>query len=473
MTTRPVGDRLGRLALAGPGGLPWLIIVALIGVGIAVVGLPNPTGDSGALITGAQAIRGCLSDPSRWGACDGIPFAPLQYIPAIVLLEFGASTGQVMAALSVISAAAFALTLWMVWRLLGTSRVATGAAGMLLVLTGPLIHYAASAFGEMLAAAAFVAVIYSLAQRAPLPAIIGATWLAGISKDTALPFVLAIAIVVIFRAPGRPSWAAVRAPVLAVVAGSILAAGTVAALNLLRWGVPTNAAYNWDPYTTPLSQVPRSAAGLLASPQGGMIVFWPAAALVLAANVMLAIRAARRPKGERLHDLWPALLILATGVMQLVVLAFWWAPFGWSAWGPRLALPVVTGLAVLTIWRYQDEFHRALTWVGRRAWALVPLAAVLLFSALTNLGALLRPLIGVFSNPAPDGICPDIPFSESTVDGYYRCLNHVMWHYDPPVILLGARQLTASTGILLFSVVFGAAVALLTWMSTRPDPGGQ
>ena len=450
------------------------MVAALVGLGLAAVGFPNPTGDSGGLISSADAIRKCLSDPSQWGVfadtgCDGVPFAPLQYVPAIILLEWGALGGQVMAAFSALSTVAFFGVLLMVWRLLRGRGTGLAYAGLVLVLSGPLLYYAASSFGEMLAAAGMVAVIYSLARRAPLAAVIASVWLAGISKDTALPFVLLIAAVVIFSGEGKPRWLEVRGRVLAVAAGAVLAAATVGALNLLRWGTLTNEAYNWDPYTAPLSQVPKSAAGLLASPQGGLVIYWPLASLLILCTIPLVVRGLKRPRGERLSETWPAVAILGMATAQLAVLAWWWAPFGWSAWGPRLALPTVTGLAVLTLWRYGGPITEWLHAARVRIWPFAAMFAVACFSTLASLGALVRPLAVASPAPAPPGICPDIPFSADTIDVYYRCLNYAMWEYEP-VILLGIRELPSSLALLAFAVVFTMAVGLLAWMATDSQP---
>ena len=458
--------RIGRVLFAGPGGLPWIVVAALIGLGIAIIGTPNPTGDSGALIEGSIAIHGCLSDPSTWGHCNGIPYAPLQYIPGIIMVEFGSSSGQMMAALSTLSTLAFVGVLLMAWRLMRSRGLDMAASALLLVLSGPLIHYAASAFGEMLAAFAFVAVVYSVARRAPMPAVIGATWLAGISKDTAVPFVILIVAAVLLGGLSRPRWRDVKKPVIAAAIGTGLALGTVTGLNLIRWGTLSNEAYNWDPFQAPLGQVPKSAAGLIASPNGGLAIFWPAAAALVLACVPLIIWGLRRTKGSRLWATLPAALILAGAVAQVLVLGAWWAPFGWAAWGPRLALPVFAGLALAVLCCYWQQIHNVLVWCRRTIWPLLLAIGILVFTTLSNVGSLVRPLIANFQTP--EEICPLVGFSAETAAGYYRCLNWTMWNYDPR-ILVGIEQLSLSTGILVLGIVSAAAVTTLALLASRTD----
>ena len=458
-----IRSRLERIVLAGPGGLPWTAVVAIVLLILTSLGGSNPNGDTGNLILGSHQVYDCLPNTSRWGACSGAPYAPLQFIPSIFLIAIGFSDGAITSGLAALNAVAFGLALWMGWRLMIRQGLDLAAAALLLLLSGPLLVYAAQTFSEMLAAGAFVAVVYSLARRAPVIAIGAAAWMAGISKDTAIPFVLLLAAVIIFRATGRPRWADVRGPVLAVITGSGLAAITLATFNAIRWGAITNTQYAWDGYRTPIGRVPDSAAGLLVSPNGGMFVFWPLAALLAVAPVVFLVQALRQPKGQRVANAWPAVAILAAGIGLLFSLALWWAPFGWSAWGPRLALPTMTAIALTTLWRYSTECRAAIGWARRRVWPLALVGAVTIFSALANLGGLVRPLIAVFQTPVD--ICPLIPFAEN-IPGYYRCLHYAMWSYGP-LIFQGWDQLDETPGITVLAVVVGLGLAVLIWVVSR------
>ncbi len=457
--------RIEASLLAGPRVIPWMVVVAFGYLGLVIIGSTNPTGDTGALVAGAHQVHDCLTDTSQWGSCSGVPYSPVQFIPAIILINFVSQDWQIMSALAVLNGLAFAATLWMGWRMMASRGRDLAAFALLLILSGPLLAYAASTFGEMLAAFGFAAVVYSLARRAPVVAIAGAAWLATITKDTALPFVLIIAAVVIFNEARRPRWSEVRGRVLAIITGCAVGVITVIGLNLLRWGTPWNKVYSLEIYKTPTGRVPDTSAGLLFSPNGGLIIFWPVASALVIACIYFLIRAMRQERGDRLANAWAPAILLIGGIGLIVSLAAWWAPFGWSAWGPRLALPVMTGLAFASLYRFHAEIRAALQWSRRRIWPLALGGAIVLFSVLGNLGGLARPLIAVFQ--APQSICPLVTFEAKTTGIYYDCLHYNMWYYGP-VFTQAMGYLNDTPAVTALTVVMAAAIAVLCLLATNP-----
>lgn len=85
-------------------------------------------------------------------------------------------------------------------------------------------------------------------------------------------------------------------------------------------------------------------------------------------------RTTEGPSGRRIR--LSAGLAVATFVLTIVSLAYWWDPFGWYAWGPRLLLPscgpvIVLALAVIGRQR-----------VDRRWFSLLSVSALALVSGL-------------------------------------------------------------------------------------------
>ena len=198
-------------------------------------------------------------------------------------------------------------------------------------------------------------------------------------KDSLAPtFALAVMLAAL---PSRSGRAAL--PLLARLWGPGLVGAGLASLvwNLTRYrsllplGYLEEASLNRP---SP-SQALVSLWGLFLSPNGGFVAFWGASFAVL-----LLLSLARR----RWIPAWPdfferlPLLLLLLGVSSM---AFWWAPFGWVAWGARLSVPFALAALIAAIGQFDPSRYPSnacrLSSVGIRrqlAIGLALLVAVLL-----------------------------------------------------------------------------------------------
>src|SRR5439155_7987665 len=129
------------------------------------------------------------------------------------------------------------------------------------------------------------------------------------------------------------------------------------------------------------------AAAVVVSPSGGMFVFWPAAcALVLAACLLPLIRRTRRELDWR-----PALVIVLVILGLTLGFASWWTPFGWSAYGPRLALPWGLPLVLLVLVAYDEPLANGLRRLLAPFWGTLAVFAVVFAFTLPNIGQTWRP----------------------------------------------------------------------------------
>ena len=117
------------------------------------------------------------------------------------------STGPKTHGLSVVSMAWFFVMLAVAWRT--TSQV--GASGwwpafLVVVLTGPFLYYGNVTWGEMLVASLLVC--FTASALLPIrPLLIAvAAFLAGLTKETAFPFLLAIGLLSLWIARERAPW---------------------------------------------------------------------------------------------------------------------------------------------------------------------------------------------------------------------------------------------------------------------------
>jgi hypothetical protein len=279
-----------------------------------------------------------------------------------------------------------------------------------------------------------------------------------------------------------------RSLLLSIGAG----AGTGVALNVLfnefRYGTIRNIVY-LDPLTTnhiPSRQLEFAVAGWL-SPTSGIAWFWPGAFVVFVLVVALAIAALVRRRPWR--DWLPALVAVGTIVAMVAGLGLWFSPFGWIAYGPRLAVPLLPAALAVTLLtaspllasaarsllrratdRTGDEPAHTGCGGGRgRSIRLVPL--VLLAAVFTAVG---WPQYGApWSYPeavqelvAPDATCGSIMkvIIQDGIPRYYHCASHVMWRLHPATLddaaLRGGGAVGAARGLAATASFLLVAAAL-------------
>src|SRR5438874_1066928 len=89
----------------------------------------------------------------------------------------------------------------------------------------------------------------------------------------------------------------------------------------------------------------RRLPGSSGSPSGGIFVFWLSASVLIAAACVLPFVG----RSHRRLDVRPALVLIAICLGLLLGLASWWTPFGWTSYGPRLSLPWILPLVLMSL----------------------------------------------------------------------------------------------------------------------------
>ena len=449
-----------RLAVAA--AFAWLTVVW---VTHRVVG-----GDTPWLVDGTDALAGCLSrhdfdacgftgklDAAGQMSAVG-PYPLLQYVPDYLARWVGATHDTRYTFLALLSTVAVLAVLALAWFVL--SRIGEGAwfwAFVLVVLTGPLIVYANTTWGELLAAGLLVCLVAAVVVTRPAAGRRRCR-LRGVSDEGDV-------------VPVRRSDCGTRARAGVAPHGRF----DSRAPRLGRRGpgrcggrcLPFQPRAFRDAREHELSAagVPRSArssAGVLCGPVRRSERRHPPLLGDPRASCWAGSCSPRSPDGgsER-FDRWVAVVLTVIAAGITLSLAMWWAPFGWIAWGPRLSLPWVLPLLLLALVAFGTAARPFAARLLATPWRLLVVAAAVLALTLPHVGYLWRPQTTTeFFAHRSERCTSSRPFGSNA---YYTCLREQMWTQRPIMndALSGLGRVGgAFTALLVAAAVVGSLVLL-------------
>ena len=450
-----------------------VVLVAAVLLVDSWVALRHPTlsGDASGLVNGAQKAVDCVhhgvfTHCDTWVGGGTVahgavgPWPLLQYIPAVVMRWLGWSHNATLRVLVVGNA----LALWALFGVVWITLRRTGAAAwvpplVVALLASPLLWYGTSAFGEGLAAAVVVAAIAAvLLRRRPL--LVGALIaLAGTTKETNPAFVVALAVICVLahRMTQPEDRAASRRLLVAVVVGTIAGAAANAAFNIFRYGTVRNTLYLEPILRAPnAAVVTRAFAAQWVAPNGGLLWFWPGALAIVGLTVAGAVWTFRR--GDRSWATVAPVLVAVLLVVDVLGLATWFSPFGWIAWGPRLMLPLLPAMLLISCvfasHRAGDVLRRFLA--GPALW---PTAVVVAAIGLPEAVVLFHAQ-AVSQFFGPDAHCVNAHVGRNP-SHYYRCFDYTAWQKRPFLLQRGLEGVGGIGGGIVAVLFVGAIVMVL------------
>jgi hypothetical protein len=462
--------------------LASLVAVAGTFLYLVIVWIATPwvAGDTGFVMDGTNAFLTCLSigdysgcgytgKLNYWGLSTNVGDWPLlQHVPDLISIGLGAdghpARQRILQLLSVVAVVAAVAVAWLV--LTRAGRRAWFWAFIAILFSSPLLWYARTTAGETLATGLLVCFVgATLLPAHPVVvalAAIGAVW----TKETSYPFVIALGVVGLLLAAQRTGvrvrphfiWGAagVAVGILAASLFNVVRYGKVISPNYFEEGLHTHGVARRLEYTL----------GVMVSPSGGMFVFWPSVCILVLAACVVGIAWRNRPG----VDAWPALVILVVIAGLSIGFASWWTPFGWSAIGPRLALPWGLPLALLAIAAYGDTLRPLVARLLASPLRLLLVFAVLFAFTLPTIGTMWRPheTGRFFTQQQP--MC-DAPWRGGE-EKWNRCQHEQMW-FDRPMPLYGLDGLDSAGGAITAVVVaFGLLGALWLLRGELAAPRG-
>ena len=401
------------------------------------------TGDTDNLVSGARYASECVRD-GRWKACGLIqgsrfswvfPYPLLQYVPALLLVRLKWSDSAIIGALGRINIVAFAGILLLCY-VAGRKFEGRYWSPLLVLaaLSSSLTFQSTAGFSESIAAFVTLASVVAVLYRKRL-LIVFTVAVACSAKETMAPFLLLFGI--LMGRSKEDKWLPPGAIVAPLLGGLAIGEAIVTGFNVFRFGQAKNLFY-----LDPLFRVPgtgRKALYLIGewlSPSSGLAAYWPVATLIVATALLAGSVTAVRARSEIRLWLPPLVAVLGT-IVFTAGLAAWVSPFGWIAYGPRLAVPIMPA-AVVSIAGTTGPLlrERALLLFRRGGSTHFGLAFLLCVIAYPQLGSPWSAGRAIGALIAPDSACPAMTSLAVQRDAarYYRCTTHVMWRVHPSPI---------------------------------------
>jgi hypothetical protein len=417
--------------------------------------LPSDTQD---VLVGVLSLDDCFQG-GIWSNCQSHgeavgPFPIVQYAIGFGSKHLGRSYAETASLLVQINALSVLATLLLcagaAQRLVGPRAQ---LALMLMLLTSPLFWYSQAGFAEALATFLTFALFVCMLGELPGVAVGGLAFFAGMTKETAPIFIVALAAVWMLRT--RRTIAALAPAAI----GALSAAVVNGLFNIWRYGTFYNDYYAEPARHTPgIARKLEFVAGQLVAPNAGLLWFWPLALVLLTCALWVGLRSSTRATRRASAGL------AATVAALLLLFAAYHSPYGYAALGPRYLLPWIPSLCLLGAWAARDEIERLFTLTGRRVLVAVPVVLLTAALALPEIGAFLEPIVPMrlFEDNSPACYFPAAgELMAYEYPNYYRCLDHTAWVHRP-VLLDSVDAVGSPLGVVLAASVLGTlALGLL------------
>lgn len=347
-------------------------------------------------------------------------FPAFQYLPSVVLVLFGTTLPQTITGLTLISTLSFFGTL--ILMLLVCSRLNYSGFKpifLLLIITGPVLFYANTPFGEMLATFLLMLFVTALVLKKHWLLLLFTAFLASLTKETAAPLIFLLGVVLLFAYRSKKTNDA-RTQFLGLFLGTAFGLLASILFNVFRFGQASNVVYDLA-YKNNLHTLNQTVINFFAelfSPNGGLFIFWPVAVYIIIISAIIAFR--KHLNDSRRIKLCTLGLFLVITIL-LVGFASWPAPFGWVAWGTRLVLPWIPALVLSFIYVSRASMYDLVKPIMRNNAMFYIVAVILSILSLAQLGALwAHPQIFYESFGPGTPQCQPAPIKP-------ECLNYVFW----------------------------------------------
>lgn len=382
--------------------------------------LPKGTGDTAELIKGSNYLFSCLVSPNS-GQCEGLErFGFTPHLISALLFTIYPNPDVVIVLWSILNFITFLIIIAFFYKYFYLKYEVTKDSRIFFVglVFSPIIAYGIYSFSEIVLILLGVVFLHFLFQKNYYLCLIPGFFVLTYKDNAFLTIIpLATAILLINKA--------VISKYIYLILLVLISQVTNFYFNFLRYKGFTNSIYQDLGTVLDLKTNLSNFFGVWFSPSGGVLgYFFLLPFLIL---IIFLIEFKTFPPRQKIISFF----LISPMILLTLNLTFWFSPFGWASWGPRLILPTLILVSFTTFIFIKEQAIRfSETWK--------PTTHVLFFisSYLMLLGALgfiLKPGIwGTWYQKLYEKkiACGNPPLHEESPAESLACIFRLTWTYD-------------------------------------------
>jgi len=377
---------------------------------IAFISLPFGTGDTAELVLSSQRMRECLSSGILSSCNDMERFGLSPHLTSIILLSVFNDINSTISAWALLNFLFFVYLIYTLHKKYGDRKYFLIGT----IVFSPLTAYAVYSYTEMsFIVLSFILLMNIKNERYWLSAFLGMFLSA--YKESAILTILPLALAVIFSNKHR----LIMKDYL-LIASQITGFLAVYLFNYFKYLEFINSEYQTAGRVTELNLQLSNFFGIWLSPSGGIFgYFWVSLILLLIINLKSIMKNTQFQKSFY--------LIVITIMINALLLANWFAPYGWVTWGPRLFMPIIVlGLFATIIIRGSTKISNS-KFPHLLHLSFSYLSSVALIGFLINSDAFRNWLNNVIFKT---DVCPKLYIWEIEREPYINCFINMSWNLN-------------------------------------------
>ena len=389
----------------------FLLLSILTIFAITFLSLPYGTGDTAELVNSALAFKTCLSDAVVSGCSDMERFGFTPHLITLFLWSIFKDVASTISAWSLLNYILFSIIIYYFYKKSAINKFFK----ISVLVFSPLVAYATYSFSEMTFIFMIFILLISLKENKFFISL-AISIFASAYKESSFVLIAAIIIAAIIYKKESLNLKNVSL-ILSSVVGLLL----VYIFNFYKYSQFVNDEYQTAGRVNEINLIISNFFGLTFSPSGGILgYFWISVMLAIVYFVV-------KNKDTKVN-----IVVGLAFLVNYIVLTFWFAPFGWVTYGPRLIMPTVVAL-FLFILIFYPEFNFQFNFLTRFVFVLGNLlSAFSVIGFLINSDAFKNWLEKIVYN-LPN--CPKLYVWEVEREQYINCFTSMTWETNSLPIL--------------------------------------
>ena len=311
----------------------YLLLSTLVLFAITFLSLPYGTGDTAELVNSSLALKNCLSDGIFNGCADMERFGFTPHLITLFLWSIFKDVASTISAWSLLNYILFSIIIYYFYKKSSVNKFFK----ISVLVFSPMIAYATYSFSEMTFIFMIFILLLSLKEDKFLLSLIISIF-ASAFKESSFILIAALIIASIINKKDK-----LNLKNISLISSSIAGLALVYIFNFYKYKQFVNDEYQTAGRVKEIDLIVSNFFGLIFSPSGGILgYFW--ISIVIAIIYFLL----------KNKDSKVSIILGLTFLVNYIVLTFWFAPFGWVTYGPRLIMPTIVALFLFILIFYPE-----------------------------------------------------------------------------------------------------------------------